>query len=307
VYLTKKASRARLREAQTARNNRQEIVKALSIGQITRRDLIKWGAMTAGGALAFKHGLHPFVRSAYAQTPTGLIRSPLFGVEKFTQPMPRLDVQHPINLIKVGDQARWGHISHGLPNAKRYSYHEDFNQFGGPAHLNPYRNPVTNRGPMEGRPPGDFFKHQRWNEFFPEQGYVMSWASATGVKFHPGLPGQTADKVWSYSCGKVTTGTLPPPLIKLRYGEPSIMRIYNNTPVDREHNGGFGRNETQLHFHNAHNGAESDGATGAAHFPGPSTTTCGPRCSPGTIRSIPMRATSAPQGPATTTVCCFPA
>src|SRR5262245_44284733 len=101
MYLSRKASRIRQREAQNARNNRAEIVKALSIGQVTRRDLIKWGAITAGGALAFKHGLHPFVRSAYAQAPVGLVRSPLFGVQKFTQRMPRLDVQHPINLLKV--------------------------------------------------------------------------------------------------------------------------------------------------------------------------------------------------------------
>ena len=61
---------------------------------------------------------------------------------------------------------------------------------------------------------------------------------------------------------------MPPPLIKGRYGEPILTRIYNNPPVDRTQNGGFGRNETQLHFHNAHNGAESDGAANAHHFPG---------------------------------------
>ena len=61
---------------------------------------------------------------------------------------------------------------------------------------------------------------------------------------------------------------MPPPLIKARYGEPICMRVYNNTPVNREDNNGFGRNETQLHFHNAHNGAQSDGATGAHRFPG---------------------------------------
>jgi len=61
---------------------------------------------------------------------------------------------------------------------------------------------------------------------------------------------------------------LPPFLIKGRYGEPILTRIYNNLPVDRAINGGFGRNETQLHFHNAHNGAESDGAANVHHFPG---------------------------------------
>ena len=33
----------------TPRRNRLEIVKALSDGQVTRRDLIKWGLFTAGG------------------------------------------------------------------------------------------------------------------------------------------------------------------------------------------------------------------------------------------------------------------
>jgi FtsP/CotA-like multicopper oxidase with cupredoxin domain len=48
-----------------------------------------------------------------------------------------------------------------------------------------------------------------------------------------------------------------------------LTRIYNNLPVIRANNdSGFGINETQLHFHNAHNGAESDGAANAHHFPG---------------------------------------
>ncbi len=59
-----------------------------------------------------------------------------------------------------------------------------------------------------------------------------------------------------------------PCLIKARYGEPLLTRIYNDLPVDRAANGGFGRNEISTHFHNAHNGAESDGACNAYHFPG---------------------------------------
>ena len=46
------------------------------------------------------------------------------------------------------------------------------------------------------------------------------------------------------------------------------MRIYNKLPVDRAANGGFGRNEITTHFHNAHNGAVSDGACNAYYFPG---------------------------------------
>jgi len=130
---------------------------------------------------------------------------------------------------------------------------------------------------MEGRPPGEFFAHQRWDELFPKVGYVMSWtqcaqpgsaASPNGTRFHPNMAPQNPNAVWCFGSGNTQAGTFPPPLIKGRYGEPILTRIHNNTPVERAENGGFGRNETQLHFHNAHNGAESDGATGAHHFPG---------------------------------------
>src|SRR5262250_1117508 len=90
MYLSPKASLARQREAQKARDNRAEIVKALSVGQITRRDLYKWGIFTTTGALALKNGLSPFAPSAFADggVPTGTPRSPLFGAQKFSQRMP---------------------------------------------------------------------------------------------------------------------------------------------------------------------------------------------------------------------------
>ncbi len=281
MYISPKASRIRQREAQRARDNRTEIRKALSSGQITKRDLFKWGIFTATGALALKNGLSPFARSAFADIPTGTPRSPLFGVQKFSQAMPRLTQPAPIPLFRnANDEAVFvGHPEY--PNAKRLSYHNDFNDYIDPvtgqpvpAHENPFRNPLTDRGPMEGRPPGEFFAHQRWGQYFPKVGYVMSLGQcAPGTRFHPGFPDQEPNAVWCFGTGRFVQGLMPPPLIKGRYGEPILTRIYNNTPKDRfvngvEQNGGFGRNETQLHFHNAHNGAESDGATGAHHFPG---------------------------------------
>src|SRR5215831_15998935 len=101
MYISSKASRIRQREAQKARDNRAEIVKALSIGQISRRDLYKWGLLTWAG-LALKNGLSPFAPSAFADgVPTGTPRSPLFGAQKFTQPMPRLALRQPIPLTRV--------------------------------------------------------------------------------------------------------------------------------------------------------------------------------------------------------------
>jgi FtsP/CotA-like multicopper oxidase with cupredoxin domain len=273
MYISSKASGIRQKEAQKARDNRAEIVKALSIGEITRRDLFKWGIFTATGALALKNGLSPFARSAYADVPTGTPRSPLMNAKKFTQALNRLELLKPQPLARTRRVDANGKVHFDaifadpleLP-ARRLSYHTDFT-------ANPadpaFRNQLTNRGPIEGRPPGEIFAHQRWDEFFPKVGYVLSLGSAgSDCYFHHDLPYQEANKVWCYGAGKSATGRMPPFLIKARYGEPVLTRVYNNLPTDRAANGGFGRNESQLHFHNAHNGAESDGAANVHHFPG---------------------------------------
>jgi len=272
MYLPKDASRIRIKEAQRARENRAEIVRALSHGQITRRELFKWGLFTTSGLLAWKNGLNVYAPSAYAQTvPTGTPRSPLGPARKFNQPFRRLSLQTPVKLTKDADGNAAFPASTAERPAKRMSYHQDFNDAGGNGNPdNPFRNPLTNTGPLEGRPWGEAFAHQRWDEFFPKAGYVLSLSEiAAGQSFHPDLPDQNPTSVWTYGAGNGSgIGQLPPPLIKGRYGEPILTRIYNNLQDDPTQNGGFGRNEHQLHFHNAHNGAESDGAANVHHFPG---------------------------------------
>src|SRR5262249_44817258 len=76
IFLNRNVSRARQREAENARRNRAEIVKARSLGQISRRDLVRAGVFTAGGLLALKNGLSPFATSVYADVPTGAPVSP---------------------------------------------------------------------------------------------------------------------------------------------------------------------------------------------------------------------------------------
>ena len=88
-FISSKASKARQREAQNALRNREEIVKARSLGQVSRRDLLKAGVFTAGGLLLPIHGLSPFVRSAYAAVPTGAPRSPLAFDRPFQAPLLR--------------------------------------------------------------------------------------------------------------------------------------------------------------------------------------------------------------------------
>ncbi len=273
MFISPNASRIRQAEAQKARDNRAEIVKALSLSEITRRDLFKWGLMVGAGTLALKNGLSPFARSAYAAVPTGAPRSPLFNVTKFSEPMGRLHLMTPKPMARVARVDAKGKTHHDAhfadPSerpARRLSYHTDFSQNKNDL---AFRNPRTGRGPIEGRPPGEIFAHQRWDEYFPKQGYVMSWkSSASGGYLHHGFPLQEPNKMWCYGEGRDADGNMPPFLIKMRYGEPVLLRVYNNTPVSRADNGYFGRNETQLHLHNAHNGAESDGASNTHHFPG---------------------------------------
>ncbi len=293
MYLPFNASKRRIREAENARANRLEIVKALSIGEITRRDLFRWGLFTTTGALALKHGLSPYATSAYAQVPTGTNPSPLGAATKWSQKLPRPIVPTKHRLQReVDGSASWrnpdGTQSAEARNAQRLSYHQNFNDAGGNSNpSNPFRNPVTNAGPCEGRPDREIFAHQRWDQvdagttnatLFPKAGYILSIGQIkAGQKFHAGMAEQQANKVWCFgdrtpgmagAVGGSRTGNAVPTLIKLRYGEPVVTRIYNDLPVARADNGDFGRNECSTHFHNAHNGAESDGACNAFHFPG---------------------------------------
>ena len=269
MYISKDASRARFREAQNARKNRAEVVTALSRGQVTRRDLIKWGIFSAAGTLAMTNGLSPYAHSQILPSiPTGTPRSPLYGVMPFTQPLPRLNEQKPHDLVPVSVGKEVVLEWKGLPNepySKRTSWHTEFSASGGTR----FRNPLTGRGPMEGRPPGEYFAHQRWLEYLPKKGYCMSLGCPeTHVSLHPGMPSQGDNKIWSFGAGNMSAGALPPPLLKVRYGEPVIFRHYNNVAQHEEDNGGFGSISQSTHNHNGHNASTSDGASNAHFFPG---------------------------------------
>ena len=275
MFLPSSAPRLRRAEAEAARRNRREIVKALSQGQVSRRDLFNWGIFTATGLLSLKNGLSPFAQSAVAGGSTDTLPSPTFGARKFTQALPRAVVAPRVpmqRLSQPGDPAAFPFAGE-LP-ARRLSYHDDFSNSAGQT----FRNPVTGRGPIEGRPPGEFFAHQRWTHFHPKVGVLLSAGQVRpGTRFAPGMPDQDANSIWSFGSRQpgatgqasgLRTGSGVPLLVKARYGEPMLTRIYNDLPVHREDNNGFGRNELSTHLHNAHNGAESDGACNAYHFPG---------------------------------------
>jgi FtsP/CotA-like multicopper oxidase with cupredoxin domain len=264
MYLKWTAPKNRLREAENARHERAEIIKALSHGQINRRDLLKCGLFTAAGLLAPIRGLNPFVRSAYADgVPTGAPPSPLFGARPFTQPMPRFDVLrgNPLATLNPAPQAESNQTLQTVDPALGGGY-----------------------GPIEGRPPGPIWAHQRFEQFPPQVAVEVTKEGArintlynprvpsslnSGIdptqsfhpRFHPNFPDQGPLTLWT------NNGTLPPKLLQARYGEPVLFRDHNRLPADATLNGGFGRHTTTTHEHNGHHGAENDGFTGAYFFP----------------------------------------
>src|SRR5690348_15237519 len=273
IYLPKGVSKARLRDAENARQNRAEILKAYSQGKVTRRELIKWGLITSAGALAPIGGLSPFVPSMHASgnvgngIPTGAPLSPLFGVQAFSTPMPRFDV------IKRGTNPLGGDLT-PVPLAQV----DENNRIP----VDPLLGGGT--GPAEGRPPGPIWAHQQFTKFPPRISVEMSQAEATTntvynpavasslnsgidptqpipLKFHPGFPTQDPNSVWTFN------GTIPPKLVQGRYMEPILFRHHNRLPADVTQNNGFGRNTISTHEHNGHHGAENDGFTGAFFFP----------------------------------------
>jgi manganese oxidase len=262
IYLPWNASKARIRDAEHARKNRAEIVRERSWGRVSRRDLIRMGLFTSAGMLARIGGLNPFVASASAQV-VSVPRSPLFGAQPFTQPMPRFDVL----------ERRGSDCLNPAPQSEA-------NQT-----LIPVDPALGGQfGPCEGRPPGPVWAHQRWSEFYPGACCEAQQAPATTnyryrptvasnlnsgidpthgmpLRFHPQLPIQNPNSVWTFN------GTIPPKLVQARYGEPLLFRHYNGLPADVRQNGGFGRHTISTHEHNGHHGAENDGFTGAFFFP----------------------------------------
>jgi FtsP/CotA-like multicopper oxidase with cupredoxin domain len=163
-------------------------------------------------------------------------------------------------------------------------------------------------GPAEGRPPGEDWAHQSWEDLFPQAFFKTTVAPARpnggfrnarqrhgysqgefgpGGLYHrvytaetpgaptltgttQGLPIQLHPLMPVQHPNSVWTfdGTLPPKLLMARYGEAILMRNYNALPMDITANNGFGRHTITTHEHNGHSPGESDGFAGAFFYPG---------------------------------------
>ena len=273
MYLPRNASKTRVREATNARDNRREIVKAISQGQVTRRDMVKMGLMTAAGSVVLQNGLSPFAKSAYGSIPTGSPLSPLYGAQSFSQPMPRFDVleRKPVDSLSPAPTAESNQTQQTLNTA-----------LPGVA--------AGDTGPIEGRPPGPIWAHQQFTRFAPKVAIEVEQSGArilgpsqgtlynpgcdshfnSGIDasldvrptFHPNMPDQGPLNFWTFN------GSVPPKLMLGRYGEAILMRHHNRLPYSRSDNAGFGIHTISTHEHNGHHGAENDGFTGAYFYPG---------------------------------------
>ncbi len=104
----------------------------------------------------------------------------------------------------------------------------------------PTVNPNTAAGEARTRP------HQALTTLPPQKFYEVHQREQL-VSMHPALPLQ---RLWTFN------GFSPGPTYVARYGEPILVRNFNDLPND---NGGFGLQSVSTHLHNGHTPSESDG------------------------------------------------
>src|SRR3954451_2620903 len=209
------------RRALRAFEQRQELVRA----GLTRRDLVRMGLITGGGVgggmLLAEKGLARDLRS-----PGALGALP--PLKAFDQ---ELTIPQELPARALGELSP-------APGVQ------------------PNRAPekLPNGLPVEGRSEA----HQS-GDVFPAQKYFVTRMAATQAQVHPDLPPAT---FWGFNDGDPDLVGHPPtspgPLLVLRYGEPAIVRRYNQLPAP-EDNGGFGVPEVSTHLHNFHTAPDSDG------------------------------------------------
>ncbi|HYX23968.1 MAG TPA: multicopper oxidase domain-containing protein [Thermoanaerobaculia bacterium] len=106
-------------------------------------------------------------------------------------------------------------------------------------------------------PPPDPRAHQRYREFLPQKLYEIreqefSW------QYHPDPPYDKGSYSWGFQAGSFLPST-PGPTYQARYGEPVLVRRYNELPPVGRAKVSFGLPSTTSHLHNAHTASESDG------------------------------------------------
>jgi FtsP/CotA-like multicopper oxidase with cupredoxin domain len=220
------------RLALTAQRNRQEIVKA----KLDRREMMRLGLLTAGGALIAKAGLSSRAYGQAAPTLTDpdatLSRVPASPpMRPWQQPMPLLTVKKPVD---------YHEMTAGLPD------------------------PITGKAkiaPCDGTTPIDGatkrINHQYFkvnpdgtpNDKFGSTKFYELEAKEVSAKLNPDY---APTKYWGFD------GLLPGPLFRAKYGEPVMVRFHNHLPSVKVPQA-YGIAEITTHLHNGHTPSESDG------------------------------------------------
>ena len=207
-----------------AQRNRQEIVKA----QLSRREMIRLGLLSASGTLVAKSGL-----SAVTITSDGSLNTDsrlLSSVDNtpsspparaWAQPMPIIPVTMPVAdpQTMVGGAPDGDTVIEGgtkrVPH-QLYTYDPKTTTYGG--------------------------------KFPPKKFYEITMKEAN-LQLHPDYGPTT---IWGFD------GRYPGPLIQMNYGEPTLVRFHNHLPSVKVPQA-FGIAEIAIHLHNGHTPTESDG------------------------------------------------
>ncbi len=253
--------------------------------------------------------------------PTGAPPSPLFGAQPFTQKMMMFE-EFGTRVVPTVPNAGSGPFaapSNCQSGPQAFQVDKMIKQVLWPLPMRMSRTDMPNpwaakvgycigqtlqTSSIEGRPTGELYAHQRFDEFAPKVYFssVQTGSRAnTGARdtmqrhkyaageFGPGglyfnTTGEDSGSDGTTKGIKVKfhrnfpeqnknsvwtfDGTMPPKLLMARYGEPILFRHYNGLPIDVSANNGFGMHTITTHEHNGHNPAESDGFAAAYFYPG---------------------------------------
>ncbi len=110
----------------------------------------------------------------------------------------------------------------------------------------PALSPAPTAAPNTGAGEGRTRNHQAFTQFPPQKYYEVHQREEL-ISVHPDFPPQ---RLWTFN------GTVPGQTYVAQYGQPILVRNFNDLPND---NGGFGLQSVSTHLHNGHTPSESDG------------------------------------------------
>jgi FtsP/CotA-like multicopper oxidase with cupredoxin domain len=127
--------------------------------------------------------------------------------------------------------------------------------FAGPLNIPPVKSPVPKL-----YPDADPTAHQGWakplsnGKTYPPQKFYTIYEQEFKWIYHPDPPYDGGTWGWGFD------GITPGPTYHARYGEPILVRRFNNLPPISRSKVTFALPSTSSHLHNAHTASESDGS-----------------------------------------------